>query len=254
MVVLISALVLGLMGSFHCAGMCGPIAIALPLHGNAIPQKIFGGVLYNLGRTMTYGIMGAIFGLLGQSVEMIGFQQKISVIMGSIMIISVLFPSIFRNQYRMDKSWISLVGRLKSAIGKLFSVRSFSSLFFIGLLNGLLPCGLVYMALAGSIGTGEVVLGSLYMIMFGLGTIPMLLSIAIAGNIMSVAIRRKINRLIPVLVVIVGIFFILRGLNLGIPFLSPPKEKIEKKFEKSLEKEQSMRQEESNCDSYFFHA
>ena len=254
MVVLISALVLGLMGSFHCAGMCGPIAIALPLHGNAIPQKIYGGVLYNLGRTMTYGIMGAIFGLLGQGVEMIGFQQKISVIMGSIMIISVLFPSIFRNQYRMDRSWISLVGRLKSAIGKLFSVRSFSSLFFIGLLNGLLPCGLVYMALAGAIGTGEVVLGSLYMIMFGLGTIPMLLSIAIAGNIMSVAIRRKINRLIPVLVVIVGIFFILRGLNLGIPFLSPPKEKIEKKFEKSLEKEQSMRQEESNCDCYFFHA
>jgi len=254
MVVLISALVLGLMGSFHCAGMCGPIAIALPLHGNAIPQKIFGGVLYNLGRTMTYGIMGAIFGLLGQGVEMIGFQQKISVIMGSIMIISVLFPAIFKNQYRMDKSWISLVGRLKSTIGKLFSVRSFSSLFFIGLLNGLLPCGLVYMALAGAIGTGEVVLGSLYMILFGLGTIPMLLSIAIAGNIMSVAIRRKINRLIPVLVVIVGIFFILRGLNLGIPFLSPPKEMIEKKFEKSLEKEQSMRQEESHYHCYFFHA
>ena len=110
------------------------------------------------------------------------------------------------------------------------------------------------MALAGAIGTGEVVLGSLYMIMFGLGTIPMLLSIAIAGNIMSVAIRRKINRLIPVLVVIVGIFFILRGLSLGIPFLSPPKEKIEKKFEKSLEKEQSMRHEESHCDCYFFHA
>jgi sulfite exporter TauE/SafE len=237
MVILLSALVLGLMGSFHCAGMCGPIAIALPLHGNSIPQKIFGGTLYNLGRTLTYGVMGAIFGLLGQGVEMIGFQQKISVVMGAIMIISVIFPSLFRNQYNMEKSWFSLVGKLKKSIGSLFSVRSFSSLFFIGLLNGLLPCGLVYMAIAGAIGTGEVVLGSLYMIMFGLGTIPMMLSIAIAGNILNAAIRQKINRLIPVLVVVVGIFFILRGLSLGIPYLSPPREKIEKKFEKSLDKE-----------------
>jgi len=237
MVIIFSALVLGLMGSFHCAGMCGPIAIALPLHGSSIPQKVFGGTLYNLGRTLTYGAMGTIFGLMGQGVEMIGFQQKISIIMGAIMIISVIFPSLFRNQYNMEKSWFSLVGMLKKSIGKLFSIRSFSSLFFIGLLNGLLPCGLVYMAIAGAIGTGEVVLGSLYMIMFGLGTIPMMLSIAIAGNILSVAIRRKINRLIPVLVVVVGIFFILRGLSLGIPYLSPPKEKIEKKFEKSLEKE-----------------
>lgn len=253
MVILFSALVLGLMGSFHCAGMCGPIAIALPLHGNSIPQKIFGGTLYNLGRTLTYGVMGAIFGLLGQGVEMIGFQQKISIVMGAIMILSVIFPSLFRNQYNMEKSWFSLVGKLKKSIGKLFSVRSFSSLFFIGLLNGLLPCGLVYMAIAGAIGTGEVVLGSLYMIMFGLGTIPMMLSIALAGNILSVAIRRKINRLIPVLVVVVGIFFILRGLSLGIPYLSPPKEKIEKKFEKSLEKEKQGSAQSSSGGCCTFH-
>ncbi len=125
---------------------------------------------------------------------------------------------------------------------------------FYWLANGLLPCGLVYIAIAGAIGTGEVVYGSLYMVMFGLGTIPMMLSIAIAGNILSLAIRKKINRIIPVLVVIVGIFFILRGLSLGIPFLSPPKEKIEKKFEKSLEKEQSLFQQTSIGDCYSFYA
>jgi len=254
MLVLISALLLGLMGSFHCAGMCGPIAIALPLHGNRLPQKIYGGVLYNLGRTLTYGVMGAVFGLLGQGVRMIGFQQKVSIIMGAIMIISVFFPSLFKNQYNTEKSWISWVGKLKSAIVKMFAIRSFSSLFFIGLANGLLPCGLVYIAIAGAIGTGEVVYGSLYMLMFGLGTIPMMLSIAIAGNVLSVAIRKKINRLIPVLVVIVGVFFILRGLSLGIPFLSPPKEKIEKKFEKSLEKEQSLFQQTLISDCYSFYA
>jgi len=239
MTILVSAFVLGLMGSFHCAGMCGPIVVALPLHGNTTAQKIAGGTLYNLGRTVTYGFIGALFGLLGQGIMMIGFQQKVSVIMGSLMIVSVLFPGLFRNQYQMDKSWFSLVGKLKKSIGKLFSIRSFSSLFFIGLLNGLLPCGLVYMAVAGAIGTGSASQGTLYMILFGLGTIPMLLAIAIAGNLMSQTIRKKVNKIIPVLIVIVGVLFILRGLSLGIPFLSPPKQKIEQKFEKSLEKNSS---------------
>lgn len=248
MTIFISALVLGLMGSFHCAGMCGPIAIALPLHGNTVPQKIFGGTLYNLGRTITYGIMGAIFGLLGQGIQLIGFQQKVSVIMGVLMVISVLFPKLFKNQYSMDKSWFSFVSKLKKTIGQMFSIRSFQSLFFIGMLNGLLPCGLVYMAIAGAIGTGGVAQGSLYMILFGLGTIPMMLAISLAGNVMSLAIRNKINKLIPVLVVVVGILFILRGLSLGIPYLSPPKQKIEQKFEKSLETESAKLHTESKGD------
>jgi len=236
--VLISALVLGLAGSFHCLGMCGPIVVALPLHGNTLPQKIYGGTLYNLGRTVTYGIMGAILGLLGQGLELVGFQQVVSVIMGVLMVVSVLFPSLFRNQYDLTKSSFKLVGKLKKSISNLFSVRSFQSLFFIGLLNGLLPCGLVYIALAGALATGHAGTGTLYMLLFGLGTIPMLLALGVAGNMVSTAARHKINRLIPVLVVVVGIFFILRGLNLGIPYLSPTKEKIEKKFEKSLEEKE----------------
>jgi sulfite exporter TauE/SafE len=237
MTIYISALLLGLMGSVHCAGMCGPIAIALPLHGNTVGQKIFGGSLYNLGRTITYGIMGAIFGFLGQGLQMLGFQQKVSVIMGALMIISVLFPALFKNQYSMHKSWFSAVGKLKKKIGAMFSIRSFQSLFFIGMLNGLLPCGLVYMAIAGAIGMGGVAEGSLYMILFGLGTIPMLLAISLAGNVLSHSVRNKINKLIPVLVIVVGLLFILRGLSLGIPYLSPPKQKIEQKFEKSLDTE-----------------
>ena len=248
MSILISALVLGLMGSFHCAGMCGPIAVALPLHGNTTSQKIFGGTLYNLGRTITYGLMGAIFGALGQGLQLIGFQQKVSVVMGSVMIISVLFPKLFSNQYKMDRSWFSVVGKLKKKIGEMFSIRSFQSLFFIGMLNGLLPCGLVYMAIAGAIGTGGIAEGSLYMILFGLGTIPMLLAISLAGNIMSLAIRNRINKLIPVLVVVVGLLFILRGLSLGIPYLSPPKQKIEQKFEKSLATESEELHKESKGD------
>jgi hypothetical protein len=248
MAILLSALVLGLMGSFHCAGMCGPIAIALPLHGNTVPQKIFGGTLYNVGRTITYGIMGAIFGLLGQGIQLIGIQQKISVIMGVVMIVSVLFPALFKNQYRMDKSMFSFVAKLKKRIGEMFSIRSFQSLFFIGMLNGLLPCGLVYMAIAGAIGTGNATEGTLYMVLFGFGTIPMMLTISLAGNFMSRAIIRKINKLIPVMVVVVGLLFILRGLSLGIPYLSPEKQKIEQKFEKSLEQNSAELLQESKGD------
>lgn len=235
---LTSALLLGLAGSFHCLGMCGPIVVALPLHGNTLAQKIYGGTLYNLGRTVTYGVMGAIFGLLGQGLELVGFQQVVSVVMGALMVISVLFPSLFRNQYDLTKSSFKLVGKLKKSISNMFSVRSFQSLFIIGLLNGLLPCGLVYIALAGALATGNAATGTLYMVLFGLGTIPMLLALGVAGNVVSAQARKKISRLIPVLVVIVGIFFILRGLNLNIPFLSPTREKIEKKFEKSLEEKE----------------
>ena len=94
MEILITALVLGLMGSFHCAGMCGPIAVALPLFGNSTLQKVFGSLLYNIGRIITYGIMGAIFGMMGKGLELLGFQRVISIIMGAVMIFAVIFPSL----------------------------------------------------------------------------------------------------------------------------------------------------------------
>ena len=172
--------------------------------------------------------------MLGQGIHLLGFQQKVSVVMGALMIISVLFPALFRSQYSLDKSLFSFVGKLKKSIGKLFAVRSFQSLFFIGLLNGLLPCGLVYIAIAGAIGTGSTAEGALYMILFGLGTIPMMLGISLAGNVLGLAVRQKINKIIPVLVVVVGLLFVLRGLDLGIPYLSPKKQMIEQKFENNL--------------------
>jgi len=229
-----SALALGLMGSFHCAGMCGPIAIAIPLQGKTIPLKIAGGWLYNIGRAITYAIMGALFGLLGKGLHLVGFQQVVSVVMGALMVISVAFPALFGRLMVAEKPWFSAVFNLKKRLGKALSIRSLGGLFLVGMLNGLLPCGLVYIAIAGAIASGGLWLGAAYMVLFGLGTIPMLLAITLAGNLMSLPLRNKINKLIPVLVFVVGIFFILRGLNLGIPFLSPTKERIEKKFENSL--------------------
>jgi sulfite exporter TauE/SafE len=232
--VIITGLVFGLVTSFHCAGMCGPIAIALPLHGNTKLEKLFGGVLYNLGRTVTYLALGAAFGLLGQGIGALGFQRWLSIITGVLMIATVAFPSLFRFSLGgSGKKEIAILRSLKMGLKKLFSTQSFSSLFLIGILNGFLPCGPLYSAIIISTGMGNMFESMLFMLLFGLGTMPMLLSISVLGNVLSLSMRRKMANFLPVVIVIIGLLFILRGLNLGIPFLSPTEEKIQKKMEKT---------------------
>ncbi|GAF01707.1 sulfite exporter TauE/SafE family protein [Saccharicrinis fermentans] len=226
MEIILSGFVLGIMGSLHCAGMCGPIALSLPLYGKGVLTKVTGGVLYNMGRTVTYGLMGAVFGLIGQGLSLVGFQQWISVVMGALMIISVLLPSLFK---KVKGGNIPLAGWVRKGIQKLFMKKSFGRLFFIGLLNGLLPCGLVYLAIAGAIGTGDVGTGTLFMILFGLGTLPLMLGISLLGDMVSVSLRKKMNKAIPVLVVVIGVLFVMRGLSLGIPYLSPPEKMLHPK-------------------------
>ena len=230
MEILLSGLVLGLFTSLHCAGMCGPIAVALPLHGETIGRKLFGGVLYNLGRTVTYVSLGAVLGLLGQGINALGLQSWLSVITGVLMIATVAFPSLFRFDLG-NSGGFRLINKLKRALGRLFSTKSFVSLFSIGILNGFLPCGPLYVALIASTAAGSMAQSMLFMLMFGLGTIPMLLFISILGNLLSHSLRKKLSNFLPVVIVIIGLLFILRGLNLGIPYLSPKTEKIEKKME-----------------------
>lgn len=230
MEIIISAFVLGLMGSFHCVGMCGPIALSLPLGKHSLGNKILGSSLYNIGRTITYGIMGAFFGLVGQSFEMVGFQKWASILMGSLMVISIIIPSVF-NKINSGKA-LPYSGSVRKGIQKMFSKQSLWGLFIIGLLNGLLPCGLVYLAIAGAIGTANVYQGIAFMVIFGLGTLPMMLGISLLGNMVSVRLRNQINKVIPVVVVLIGIIFILRGLSLGIPYLSPPEKKLNPEYHK----------------------
>ena len=223
---LVSALVLGLIGSFHCVGMCGPIAVALPINNQSWFSRISGTFLYNIGRAITYGVMGAVFGVLGEGIQLGGLQKWVSIIMGIIMILSVVFPFLFRNTRLLDQYIYGYVDKLKAYLGPLFKNSSLVSLFFIGILNGLLPCGLVYVALAGAIATGGVLSGSLYMFIFGLGTLPMLAVVTLAGNVISGRFKSAVNKLIPYIIVLIGALFILRGLQLGIPYLSPPEKKL----------------------------
>ena len=224
MMIFLTAFLLGLMGSLHCVGMCGPIALSLPLRGHTIVQKIGGSILWSLGRIVTYSLMGALFGLIGAGFKLIGYQQAISVTIGILMILSVFLPSIFK-RYTSGR-FLSIFNPVRKGMQRLFQEKNNRALFLIGIFNGLLPCGLVYMAVAGAVGTADFRLAIAYMALFGLGTLPLLLVISMLGNVISQTIRKKINQAVPVVVILIGLIFILRGLSLGIPYLSPPKEKL----------------------------
>lgn len=219
MVIIISAITLGFLGSFHCAGMCGPIAIALPLKNNNWLSRIISTLLYNLGRTVTYALLGLLFGLIGKGFQMAGFQQIVSIVTGVIMILSVVFPLIFRN--KIQNRSFTFINLIKNSLSNKFSVSTYLSLFSIGILNGLLPCGLVYTAVALAVTTNDSISGMLAMIAFGLATSPMLIAISIIGNSLGIATRRFFTKIIPFVIIILGILFILRGLNLGIKYISP---------------------------------
>lgn len=216
-----SAFILGFLGSFHCVGMCGPIAFMLPLDRNNPVKKVLQVMAYHAGRFISYASVGAVFGILGRGFFLSGYQQQLSITVGVIMILTVVLPSVLLKKMNITGPWVMVIGKVKSALGKQFKKRSFSSLFTIGLLNGLLPCGLVYMAVFGALALGNPVQSALYMVLFGLGTLPLMSVAAYIGNFLNVTTRKRIQKLVPVFVAIIGVFFILRGLGLGIPYLSP---------------------------------
>jgi len=228
-----SAFIVGLVGSAHCAGMCGPIALALPLQSDNWFRRVAGGLIYNLGRIFTYMLLGAIFGVLGKGLHMAGFQLWTSVVIGALMIALVLVPLLFKKMPSVNNIFESYSARLLTGFRKMFRKGDSASLFGIGLLNGILPCGLVYVAVAGAINTGDVVTSMMYMALFGAGTIPVMLAVSIAGTMISLKLRIFINKLSPYVIVLLGVLFILRGLSLGIPYISPKAEALTPVIEKA---------------------
>ena len=222
-----SAFLIGLFGSFHCIGMCGPIALALPVQQNNAFSLITGRVLYNVGRALTYAAIGLVFGLLGQGLSLAGFQQSVSILAGVLILLMVLLPSGFTQRLYLLKPAYGFTNFLKRKFGILFKKKSVLSVFLIGLLNGFLPCGLVYIAVAGAIASGGYMQGALYMFVFGLGTLPIMLAVSLAGNFISLNVRKRINKLIPAFMVVLAFLFILRGMNLGIPYISPQLQQTE---------------------------
>ena len=209
------------MGSLHCIGMCGPIAFMLPLD-RSNSWKQWGQLgLYHTGRLLAYGLIGLVFGLVGRGLYLFGFQQKISIAMGVVMIAAVLFPSRISRKWKLLQPLYRVLGGLQAALGNRLKKNSTDAFLSIGFLNGFLPCGLVYIALIGAMALATAEKGGLYMMAFGLGTIPLMSATALLGKMAKGRWLGRIRNWVPVFVVILGILFILRGMGLGIPYISP---------------------------------
>jgi uncharacterized protein len=220
-VIYFSALILGFAGSFHCLGMCGPIALSISGRNANYPNRFFPHLLYFTGKTATYGLMGLLFGLFGQGLVLAGWQQGLSIAMGVIMLLLVLVSLFKAPWFHQNPATTWLQNKLVPVFGMLFRRQGISTSFFLGLLNGLLPCGLVYIGLTAAVATGNAVSAGLFMVVFGLGTMPVMLAFLIFTRQLSYNLRTKLRQLTPALMTIVGTILILRGLDLGIPYISP---------------------------------
>lgn len=211
----------GLLGSFHCVGMCGPIAFMLPVDRTNSFRKITQIFTYHFGRLLAYSIIGLVFGLVGKGLYIFGFQQQLSIFIGVLMIVIVLIPTQFFNRYNFSKPIYKLISKVKSALGKSLKKKTADTFLTIGFLNGFLPCGLVYMAIFASLTMQNAIGGSLYMALFGLGTIPLMTTAIYLGKFLNTTLKQRIQKAIPIFVIIIGLWFIIRGLGLGIPYMSP---------------------------------
>ncbi len=211
---------MGLAGSLHCVGMCGPIAMALPLQGRASREKLSGGLLYNAGRITTYSSFGMLAGWVGGGLKWFGWQQRISLVMGITILLFMIIPVIFPVN-RVQAHIIARMSNIRQALAKVLFKGTPGAMYASGLLNGLLPCGLVYMAMAGSTISGSPLQGAAFMALFGLGTAPVMLSTVWMGAILHRQMRQKLQKMYPALLITMSILLIIRGLDLGIPYLSP---------------------------------
>lgn len=218
---LYSALIFGLISSLHCVGMCGPIAMMIPLERNNSAKKVIQIMTYHIGRLSAYAVLGLVFGLLGRGFFMAGLQQQLSIFVGVMMILLAVVPENKLAQYNFSKPVYHLISKVKQQLGKQLKNKSLKSLYLIGLFNGFLPCGMVYAALFGAIAMNNLSLSIAYMALFGLGTIPLMVTVQHLVQFSQLKFKSQIQKMIPVIMVVIGILFIVRGLGLDIPYLSP---------------------------------
>jgi sulfite exporter TauE/SafE len=211
------AFALGLLGSLHCAAMCGPLMLALPVPPGSPAQFVTGRILYQLGRVTTYCLLGVVAGLVGKSIFLAGLQRSLSIGLG----VAILLGFIISKKASLSAPVVRLVAALKAAMSAQLQRRSFRSLVLLGLLNGLLPCGLVYVAMAGAVSRGTLCDAIYFMAWFGLGTLPTMLGISLSGKLFPLPLRLKLRRALPLGVCLLAGLLILRGLALGIPYVSP---------------------------------
>jgi uncharacterized protein len=210
-----SALTLGLLSSFHCAGMCGPIALMLPGNTGSKTGVIAGRFIYNSGRIFTYLLLGLLSGLLGFTVALKGFQKELSIITGSVILLTLLISTVSKNWLGSFRGSAFISGVIRKKLKILFAKKTRVSLFLTGVLNGLLPCGFVYLAIAGAAASASVTGGIAYMLLFGLGTFPVMMMVSLAGNFFGTTFRKSFLKVSFVVALFLGVFLIYRGTEMN---------------------------------------
>lgn len=218
---LISGLVLGVAGSLHCIGMCGPLCLMLPVQQASPGRKAMLILSYHGGRIFTYSLLGLLIGLAGRTSYLAGYQRWFSIIAGSLALMMALLY--FFTRQRFETKYF---GRYYNTVRQLIiralqKAGSFPGSLMLGAANGLLPCGMVYMAMLAAVSFTTIPESVLFMTLFGAGTLPTLFITTWAGQQLKWKNRLAIQRLIPYFILITGCLLVFRGLNLGIPFLSP---------------------------------
>lgn len=218
--VIIAGGLLGLVSGFHCVGMCGALTFSLPFVNDKIKHKWLGIALYHLGRIGIYTLLGVIVGYAGKFFNIFGLQQKLSIVLG-IAILTILVINKLNNTYLSFKFINQFTAGVQHFIIQQYNTISLSKLFLMGAANGLLPCGMVYFALTGALATGNVLHAGLFMLFFGLATLPLLLMISFFSVFINITARNVMKKLAPVFIAVMAILLIIRGLNLNIPYVSP---------------------------------
>ncbi|UOR04223.1 sulfite exporter TauE/SafE family protein [Hymenobacter aerilatus] len=216
--------IFGLLGSFHCVGMCGAIALALPGQLDAAEahwRYVGGRLLYHLGRVTTYTLLGVAVGAVGQSLRLAGWQQGLSIASGLLILLLVAVPERHTSRLAAALYLDRPLAYLKQTLARFFRRQELSALYVTGMLNGLLPCGLVYLALAGTLSAPGVGGAAAYMLLFGLGTLPLMLGLSLTGRLVPLGWRIRMRQAVPYVATVLAVLFILRGLGLGVPYLSP---------------------------------
>lgn len=216
-----TAFTLGLLSSLHCVGMCGPLALALPLDRTSKNKTYLGIILYHLGKMSSYIILGGIVGVFGKHIPLAESQQRLSIAAGVFIIVFALYPLLFKKSSKIQSFVYKSMQPIQKQLAKRLKTKRQSTLFQIGILNGFLPCAMIYMALVGALATGSFSSSILFMVAFTFGTLPAMLGLQIFGASVGNSLRFKIQKLMPVFILAIGIFFILRGMGLGIEFISP---------------------------------
>lgn len=213
-------LIIGLTSNLHCIGMCGPIAMAIPVNRKNNLTILSGVLQYNLGRILTYAILGVIVGSIGVTANTLGFLQWLSIITGAFLIVYA-WRKIIGNRFTAQLPSFGLNSFVSKRIGKVLGSQTPLKFVLLGSLNGLLPCGMVYVGLMNALLAGSPQQSALAMAAFGVGTLPAMIAVGFAANKVSLSMRSKMNKAVPYLLTLVGVLIIFRGLNLDIPYISP---------------------------------